>query len=100
MELQNHVIGLVNTSKVLSMESLLTYQNLTNDKLDALQVDIDRIQKDFTRISSAFDGWAMSEDQGKLYLDLKEEVDILRFSVTRKFDIGSNVYLDLMRMHR
>ena len=100
MELQNYVIGLVNTSKALSMESLLTYQNLTNGKLDAFQVEIDRIQKDIARLSSAFDGWAMSEDQGKLYLDLKEEVDILRFSVTRKFDIGSNVYLDSMRMHR
>ena len=59
-----------------------------------MQVDIDRIQKDFTRISSVLDGWAMSEDQGKLYLDLKEEVDILRFAVTRKFDSTSNVYLD------
>ena len=85
MELQNYVIGLVNTSKVLSMESLSTYQNLTNDKFDAFKMDIDEIKEDFARISGVFDEWAMSEDEGKLYLDLKEEVDILRFSVTRKF---------------
>ena len=86
MELQNYVIGLVNTSKVLSMESILTYQNLTNDKLDAFKIDIDEIKEDFARISGVFDEWATSEDEGKLYLDLKEEVDILRFSVTRKFE--------------
>ena len=93
-DLQNYVNGLVNSSTVLSMDSLLTYQNLTNSKLDALKVDIDRIQDEFTRISSVFDGWAMSEDEGKLYLDLKEEVDILRFAVTRKFDSTSNIFLD------
>ena len=100
IDLQNYVNGLVNNSKVLSMESLLTYQNLTNGKLDELQVDIERIQDEFTKILSVFDKWAITEDEGKLLLGLKEEVDILRFSVTRKFDIGSNVYLDLMRMHR
>ena len=100
IDLQNYVNGLVNNSKVLSMESLLTYQNLTNGKLDALQVDIEKVQDEFTKILSVFDEWAMTEDEGKLLLGLKEKVDILRFSVTRKLVITSNVYFDSMRMHR
>ena len=65
-----------------------------------MQVDVERIQDDYTKLFSVFDEWAMTEDEGKLLLGLKEKVDILRFSVTRKFDITSYVYLDSMRMNR
>jgi len=81
---ENYIISMLNVSQKLSTDSLSTLETLMKDHIDELKVEINDLKQDQNRISSVFDGWKTSDDVGKLYIDLKETVDILKLSSTSK----------------
>jgi methyl-accepting chemotaxis protein len=81
---ENYIISMLNASQKLSTDALSTLKTLMKDHIDELNVEIKDLKQDQDRISSLFDGWKTSDDEGKLYVDLKETVDILKFSSTSK----------------
>ena len=87
---KKHVVELINASQIMSSNTLLTFKNLTDDKIDEMKIELNDLKLDLDRISNVFDGWRTSEDEGKLYIDLKQTVDRLKLSVTRKYKSCNN----------
>ena len=83
-KLKTYVAEFMNRSQIVYRDTILTFENLTYDKIEELQMEVIGIKREMGEISGIFDGWKTSEDEGKLYLDLKKTVDRLKLSVTRK----------------
>ena len=81
---ENYVVQMFNTSQKSSMDLLSTMETSINDNIDQLKLQVRDIKQEQSLISSLFEGWKTSNDTGKLYVDLKKTVDILKFSTRSK----------------
>ena len=83
---KDRVVQMINASELMFQYTISSFENLTDAKIDEIKTNVNDIQQDLNQITRKLDGWRMSEDQGKLYVDLKRTVDRFTLYVTRKYE--------------
>ena len=82
---KDRVVQLINASELMFQYTISSFENFTDSKIDEIKTNVNDIKQDLDQITSKLDGWRMSEDQGKLYVDLKQTVDRFKLYATRKY---------------
>ena len=86
-EFRNEVLSLIRDSKEESLFSIMTFENLTYDRIDHFRQKLEEVSRTVNQMSITFDKWQLTEDERSSILNLKNTIDKLKYSVTRKYSI-------------